>query len=134
MKRMLWVALFFVFLFCGCTENHGERQVFIMDTVVNMSVYADEPESILNEIEVMLSEVDEMCSPTDPKSQINMVNNSENRKVALSKKLENLLLSSKKISLETSGAFDITLGSLIINLPSKTLPLLYLDIALSNCI
>ncbi len=113
MKRIYAVLLSLTLLLCSCYQSQAERQIYIMDTVINMSVYGDSNEDALNAVEDMLNEVDEMCSPTDPDSQVNQINSSEKEGVEISKELESILVRSQEIHSETDGAFDITLGRII---------------------
>ncbi len=114
MRRILiplFVAL--LVLLSGCAEGKAERQIYIMDTVCNISVSGEGCEETVGQIEDLLEEVDLMCSPTREESEVNVLNRAASEGVAPSSELLDMLKKGQEISSETDGAFDITLGKLI---------------------
>jgi len=109
--RKLYVLLLaMLVLLCSCGQKSAERQLYIMDTVVDISVFGETCQDTLNRVEAMLNRVDAMCSPTDAESEVNKINASA---AEVSEELRQILTAGQKIHGETDGAFDITLGSLI---------------------
>lgn len=114
MRRII-IPLFFALLvlLSGCAKGKAERQIYIMDTVCNISVSGEGCEETVGQIEDLLEKVDLMCSPTQEESEVNVLNRAASEGIAPSKELLELLEKGQKVRLETGGAFDITLGKLI---------------------
>ena len=98
MKRLCFLILIFAFTISGCSENKEERQIYIMDTVVDIAVTGNESKETVEAVEKMQGEVDALCSPTDENSEINRLNRSGDDGMFVSPELEKILQKSIEIN------------------------------------
>lgn len=114
MKRILAVLLLFGMALSGCAEQGTRRQVFLMDTVVELQAYGAGSEEAIDRAVERLQELEGMFSPSDENSEIERLNRAaDSAAAAVSADLENVLRQGISLTEETGGAFDISLGRLI---------------------
>jgi thiamine biosynthesis lipoprotein len=112
------VLLAFYFLGCHPTNiQHIERNGFLMDTVIRISLYDSRPEKALNKVAdevfaTMLS-IEKKVSVYIQGSDVQRLNEEAGGDfIPVSKESQALLQAAQKISEKTGGAFDITIGPL----------------------
>lgn len=113
MKKSALLCLALVFILFGCSSAETQRQIFLMDTIINISVQGEDSELTADKIEDELMQVEKACSPTVPDSLISVLNSAGDSGMEITPELYEILNASAEISRETSGAFDISLGNLI---------------------
>ncbi len=115
-KLILSFVFFLIsFFISGCnnqqnlTEN--SRQIFSMDTVMELRAYGENPEKALDLAEEEIIRIDNMLKRSNPDSEIYKIN--ENGKAMVSYETANLINSAVDISKKTNGAFDISITPVI---------------------
>lgn len=114
MKKILSLLLagLLALSLAGCAEPEREkrtRTVFAMDTVMELTVYG--PESVLDETEKRLRELESTISVTDPDSQISALNRGGG--TGLSGDAAALYQRALELCRLTGGALDITVYPLV---------------------
>lgn len=110
MKRTLWLLILLLALtVTGCRDTSTtSRELFAMDTVMNLTVYQPRAESLLNQAEQEIRRLEALLSVTDPGSEIAAVNRRSATTVTVSQETADLLRLCLGFSEETHGLFDIT--------------------------
>ena len=88
-----------------------ERELFAMDTYMNLRVWGEEAPAALEAAEREIHRLDELLSVTGENSEIRRANAGET--VTLSEETAALLEQALRLSEETGGAFDITIYPLM---------------------
>ena len=109
MKRFIILALALSLLLCGCESTRLTRQVYLMDTIINITLNPDAVEENLDEIENILESVENLASPTKADSSVSVLNSGGKA----TDELVELITYADELSGYTNGAFDISLGKLI---------------------
>lgn len=125
MKKWFCIPLLAALLLCGCAQKgsvSGESvpkestQVFAMDTVMDITVYADSSDAAkaaLQSAEAEINRLDALLSRQDENSAISAVNNSNGQAVAVDEEVLSLLQTAVSYSEETTDAFDITVAPIM---------------------
>ena len=130
MKRKIFVAV--ALILCGLVSLYARepervsRESFAMNTLIRMSVYADD-EKILDEAFDMLSRLDKELSMYDPSSDISMVNSRSGVEgVEVSSEVIAAVRDSRRIYDITGGVFNPLIGPVTrlwkINQADNTIP------------
>ncbi len=121
-------ALYFIFLLCvllfaGCENNKVESQQLLLQgqtmgtsyTVkINETVVLPLADSVKLEVENILADVNASMSTYLPDSELSEINRSDaNEWIPISPQLYEVLHASLRISKQTGGRFDITVGPLV---------------------
>ncbi|WP_303835872.1 FAD:protein FMN transferase [Ruminococcus flavefaciens] len=111
---MLFAASAF-FVGCGSTNNDDRntyeavtRDVFAMDTYMNIKAYGKEAETALEEAENRIHKLEEELSTTSETSDIWKINHSNGNEVALCDDTAVLIEKAIEVGSCTNGALDIT--------------------------
>ena len=115
-KKYLFAAFTVISLFlCGCagqdchTADSSVRDVFAMDTFMELKVYGDEPDNILDLSEKRIKELDEKLSVTSGTSLIWKIDHSQGGAVDIDEDVYSLIKKASEIGGRTDGALDITI-------------------------
>jgi len=119
-KCFMIISAISLFL-CGCSsessslsaETSGSRDVFAMDTYMNLKVYDEETEKILDLSENKIRELEEKLSVTSEKSDIWKIDHANGAEVKIDSDLMSLIGKAKEIGAKTEGALDITIYPLL---------------------
>lgn len=112
---LLWVFC----LFTGCgkatanTEKKTTREVFAMDTIMQLTVYGEQGEEAMKDAVQLINRLDRLFSVTNAQSDIAKINAAAGNPVTVSEETYELIQQSKKYSEETEGAFDISIYPLV---------------------
>lgn len=108
---------------CSCNEKHISgtksnneavtRDVFAMDTYMNLKAYGSNAEKALNEAENRITELEKTLSVTSEDSDVCKINHSDAQPVSVSSDTVTLINKALDIGTETNGALDITLYPLL---------------------
>lgn len=128
-KRIIICLLASVMLCSGCAARREQAQQMLqqqkekdrydsmtlaMDTVINTTIYDERGEELLLEVEQEIQRLEELFSVTKANSDISRLNaNAGKEKTVLSEETYSLLKTSKEISAETEGCFDITISPVV---------------------
>lgn len=115
MKRFLTgvLTLAMMLILTACQESAANKQVFAMDTVMNLAAYGDSCEDVLKEAEIELYRLDALLSKTAEASLVSEINAAAGKTVAVTEEVKELLDAAKKYSEATGGAFDITIAPVV---------------------
>lgn len=116
MKRKLFVSLV-LFVFVAINACHQKRQFvafsgFAQGSTYTISYYDSDGKNYQKEIDSIFKTIDKSVSIYDSTSLISCINKSE-EKIKTDKYFEDIFKKAIKISEETKGAFDVTVGSLV---------------------
>lgn len=99
---------------CACsaaeTKKPAERQIFAMDTVMQVNAWGEDGEAAVEETEQMLYQLEDLLSRTREESQVAALNRSAGTAVELDEELRKLIETAEFYTRETNGAFDITIA------------------------
>lgn len=128
-KRILSCLLAGLMLCSGCAAKREQAQQMLqqqkekdryesmtlaMDTVINMTVYHEQGDEILLEAEQEIQRLENLFSVTKEDSDISRLNaNAGKEETQLSEETFSLLQTSKEISAQTGGCFDITISPVV---------------------
>ena len=112
-RHMLEFVICFI-MFTSCsnkTVKHEpqSKSFFAMDTYMTITVYGENAESVLNQAEKKVAELEKLWSVTDENSEIYAVNHSDRENVYVSPETAELLSFSLDVSEMTDGALDCTM-------------------------
>ena len=115
MKRFLTgvVALVMLLSLTSCKEEATQKQVFAMDTVMNLAAYGKNGEAALKEAELELYRLEALLSRTNGTSTVSEINECAGTPVSVEEEVEELLQLAKQYAEKTEGAFDITIAPVV---------------------
>ncbi len=117
---------FFVFvlsclLLCGCTPAEEQtshktsevsepavRDLFAMDTYMNLKVWCTDGDTVLDESAVLISDLENLLSVTNPESDTSRINQNAGSPVEIAQDTANLIQEAIQIGSDSDGALDIT--------------------------
>ncbi|MBR1529634.1 MAG: FAD:protein FMN transferase [Oscillospiraceae bacterium] len=114
-KKIIILLLLSVFL-TGCSpekkaeipEEPAVRDLFAMDTYMNLKVWCADGDTALDESAVLISDLEKLFSVTNPDSDTSRINQNAGNFVDISDHTANLLQEAMLIGSESHGALDIT--------------------------
>ena len=123
MKKKL-ISLFLIsILLCGCSggvndskqtgEPKCEKEIFAMDTIMNLTIYGENASSVMNDAVSLIQRLDKAFSVTNKDSDIAKLNNAGGKAVSVSDDTYELLQRSLEFSNKTDGLFDISIYPLV---------------------
>ncbi len=115
--RALCILLCFTFFvpFASCQkEERQEKNFFLMDTPITVTLYTDKKtaETIFAECRTILSDLDALWSRTKNESDVGRFNTAETAH-ELDPRTVSLIEKAMDVTAKTSGAFDITVAPLV---------------------
>lgn len=121
-KKLNLVLLTAVILsLCSCNDKQNTgtkssneavtRDVFAMDTYMNLKVYSDDAETVLNEAEERIYQLEKELSVTSENSDVWILDH--NKKADISDDTARIIRKAVDIGSRTNGALDITLYPLV---------------------
>lgn len=96
---------------CGCSEKNEEeyrRNIFSMDTVMNLTVYSADGEKALDKAEEKINALNSLFNRNDTNSEVYRINHSES--CTVSEDTTKVIDKAIEISERTDGAFDMTIA------------------------
>lgn len=96
----------------GAPLGAKSAEFFALDTVINLTAYADNPEACIEAGKAEIKRLESLLSVTKKDSDIFEINNSEGEEIEVSAETYKLLEKASEISSITSGKFDPTLRNL----------------------
>lgn len=105
MKRVTCLILTLALLLCGCGgSGYIEKDIFAMDTVMNLQIWGKDAEAGMNLVTEMLMDLEDRWSSTQGNSVIGRLNRGQ--EVVLTAEEAYLLERAEALSQRTGGAFD----------------------------
>jgi thiamine biosynthesis lipoprotein len=92
-------------------DGSASTQFFALDTIISVSVYGENAETAVKEIANLIDRLDAVLSTERTDSELYKLNS--NGKAACSDDLLNVAARAKQFSLDTDGAFDVTVYPLV---------------------
>ncbi|MBR5513380.1 MAG: FAD:protein FMN transferase [Ruminococcus sp.] len=112
-KNPLLLTVLPLFL-CSCTDEAPQsRDIFAMDTYMNIVAYGENADITLNSAESEIYRLEKILSVTDENSEVYKLNNSHGKTVAVCEDFVNLLDFSTGFAEKTEGYFDISIYPLL---------------------
>ena len=111
----LVLSLVLIIFLTGCQGaplGSKTDEFFALDTVINLTAYADNPEACIEAGKAEIKRLESLLSVTKKDSDIFKINNSEGEEIKVSAETYQLLEKALEISSLTSGKFDPTLRNL----------------------
>ena len=107
MKRLLALVLALSLLLCGCEKKPVEKDIFCMNTVMNLKVWGKDAYDAVNELHMELQSLEYIWSATSEHSVLADLNNKNKRDdITLSPELAEVIEKADMLSQRTNGAFD----------------------------
>ncbi len=94
---------------CGKSEEPLKKQVFAMDTIMDITLYGEGREEVMNQAVALIGKYEKMFSATEPESDISRINAASGQAVSVNAETYELIEESLAISKETEGALDISI-------------------------
>lgn len=111
MKKISLLMIAALFL-TGCTADSEPikvtRDVFAMDTYMQLTAYGESAESAVNEAELTIQQLEGLFSVTNTDSDLSRINNADGQFTDVSHDTAELIEFAKDMCSQTSGALDIT--------------------------
>ena len=107
------LCLAVVLFFCSCgiykgDDEKSEKQLFAMDTVIELTSYGKNSEAALEKAAEKIKELEKELSTTEENSAVNKINTANGKAVAVSGNVLVPLRASLDISEKSGGALDVT--------------------------
>ena len=111
-KAIFPLAAFLLLAGCGTaqTEEPATREIFAMDTVMQVSAWGENGEAAVEETEQAIRQLENLLSRTRDSSQVTALNQAEETAVELDPELTKLIQTAGVYTQATGGAFDITIA------------------------
>lgn len=109
MKKIIFVIPIILLLSACGKIPQTEKNIFCMDTVMNIKIYGERCEEAAEAAETELRRLEKIFDRGDERSDVYAVNNGE----AVSEDIEKVVETALEISRETDGAFDITVSPIM---------------------
>ncbi|MBU5484916.1 FAD:protein FMN transferase [Clostridium sp. MSJ-11] len=95
-------------------EPYVTRENYLLGTIVQLKVYGENAEKAANKAMDVISNIDDLMSPSKPNSEVSQINsNSGKSYVKVSDDTLNVIKKSLYYSSLSDGAFDVTVGPLV---------------------
>ena len=108
----LLLALTMLLSGCGSPTQYKETQ-FLMDTVIEITAYGPNAEEAVKEAFLQFKRIHDLSNRYDPDSQVSRINQAAGREsLKVDPDLTAIAIRAAKMSVITSGKFDITVGTL----------------------
>lgn len=109
--RIAPVLLCAAVMLTGCRKvpESAQLDLFAMDTYMNLKVYSDQGDSLLQEAAERIDDLEKTFSVTLPESDISRINSAAGSPVSVSEDTTAVLQKALEIGTESNGALDITI-------------------------
>lgn len=96
-------------LLCGCAQPSAVRELFAMDTYMQLTASGNAAETALDAAQQRILALESLLAVTDEKSETWAINHADGVPVELSADTARLLQTAQEIGAQTDGALDISL-------------------------
>lgn len=114
MKKILCLTASALMLLSGCEKNAADksvqasRDVFAMDTYMNLKAYGENAETALRLAEDEILRLEKLFSVTSENSDISAINKSDGNSAAVAEDTAEIIAKALEIGDQTGGALDIS--------------------------
>lgn len=112
MKQYL-IAVISLLMLNACTNDNIQdvhaRDLFAMDTYMNLKTYGSHAEEALQAAEIRITELESLLSVTDETSEIWAINHAEGNPITISADTYAIMRTAQQVSAESSGALSVSL-------------------------
>ncbi len=111
MKRISVVFCLTAFLVTGCGKKEnvkGSRDIFAMDTYMNLQIYGEAPDEALEKAETEILRLEKLLSVTDKESETYKLNASDGSPTEVDDDVSALIRYGIDMGRKTEGSLDIT--------------------------
>lgn len=115
-KRLcaLLLCLLMVLPLAACGGSRTEqREVYAMDTIMNLTAYGKEAQAGLDAAESVILAMDAMLNPELPTSTVYAINHAQGNSVVISAQIAKMINTAYTVYNQSGGALDLTLYPLI---------------------
>ena len=116
LKRLILLLGIIPMLLWGCNNydnNSHSRDIFAMDTYMNIRAYGENADIALNSAEEEIYRLEKLLSVTDENSQVYMLNSANGEAVAVEDDVKKLLEFAVETGDNTGGNLDVTVYPLL---------------------
>ena len=99
----------------GCSQKKYEKNLFYMDTYINISIYANNQNTAndaFKEAEEIYEKYQNLTNIYDQNSELSKINNSTEKSITINKDLKYILNLSHEWLIKSNGYFNINIGEL----------------------
>ena len=114
-KSILYIILVLCLLLslAGCSEKPVTKQIFAMDTYMELTVYGDKAEPALTDIIHTINGYSLQLDPEVESSAVYALNHAEGSEVVLDPAIVDMLTTAKQVWQQTGGALDLTVYPIV---------------------
>ena len=97
----------------GCSEKPVTKQIFAMDTYMELTAYGDNAEVALTDIIHTINSYALQLDPEVESSAVYALNHAEGSEVTLDPVIADMLTAAKQVYAQTNGALDLTVSPIV---------------------
>ncbi len=114
-NRRIYIPLLLCLLLCltGCSEKPVTKQIFAMDTYMELTAYGDNAEVALTGVIHTINQYALQLDPEVESGTVYALNHAEGGEVTLDAAIVNMLSSAKTVYEQTGGALDLTVYPIV---------------------
>lgn len=109
---LLCVSILLPLSACGA-EKPLERQIFAMDTLMDLTAYGKNAETGLNDAIAVINSLNAMLDPDLESSKVYAINHAQGDTVVVNGQIAQMLQTAQTVSRQTDGALDLTVYPLM---------------------
>lgn len=112
LKKLIF-PLLLALLLTGCSEQKVTKQIFAMDTFMELTAYGKNAEAALTDVIHTINDAALDLDPEVESSTVYAMNHAEGASVVVSQQIANMLGTAKTVSDQTDGALDLTVYPIV---------------------
>ncbi len=116
-NNLIIISIILIMLLTSCTSGLDNKEMvrteFLMDTIVEITIYGSEDELIMDKVYNRLFQLENIMSKTKKDSDIYKINKNSERPIRVQEETYQVLKEAVDISKRTEGKFDPTIGPLV---------------------
>lgn len=109
----LLILLCLLFSLTGCSEQKVTKQIFAMDTYMELTAYGKNAEVALKDIIGTINQYSVELDPEVEKSTVYALNHADGKEVTVDPAIADMLATAKKVYDQTGGALDLTVYPIV---------------------
>ena len=115
LKNRFYIPLLLCLLLCltGCSEKPVTKQIFSMDTYMELTAYGDNADVALTDVIHTINQYAIILDPEVESGAVYALNHAEGSRVTLDPAIVDMLTTAKKVWEQTDGALDLTVYPIV---------------------